>query len=172
MYRNQAFVYSIYSAIFLFVIVSASGLCLPAFALSQAGGQAFIGMRPAPRDPLQPVTRSYYVYNSTPGAILHDQLLIANTGTAPGIVDLYGVDATTGATSGTVYEARQEPRRDVGKWLKLATPHLTLTPGEEQVVSFTVTVPRIVRSGQHIGGIVAELGRLKVIMDLRVSVYV
>src|SRR5262249_24888921 len=65
-------------------------------------------------------------------------------------------DATTGATSGAVYLSRAAPRRDVGSWLRLGVTRVTLAPGESRIVPFTVVVPAHVRSGDHLGGVVAE----------------
>ncbi len=43
-----------------------------------------------------------------------------------------------------------------GRWVKLRTGRLTLAPGASRIVAFTVTVPRRVLPGQHLGGIVAQ----------------
>lgn len=81
---------------------------------------------------------------------------VTNSGAAAGTVRLYGVDATTGRTSGAVYRSRQDERKDVGSWLTLGSDELTLQAGENRVVPVTVQVPASVRPGQHLGGIVAE----------------
>jgi hypothetical protein len=103
-----------------------------------------------------PVEAPYYVLAIRPGETLERQVRVTNTGRAPGVVRLYPVDATTGATSGAVYRLRTEPRRDVGAWIRLAASHVRLAPGRSAVISFRVTVPRGASAGQHLGGIVAE----------------
>lgn len=73
-----------------------------------------------------------------------------------GGVSLYATDATTGQTTGAVYRPRQEPRRDVGGWLHLAENHLRLGAGQSEIVPFRIAIPRTVRAGEHLGGIVAQ----------------
>jgi hypothetical protein len=72
-------------------------------------------------------------------------------------VKIYGVDATTGSTSGTVYEDHTQTPQDVGKWLTIGVNQATLAPNTSQTIPFVVSIPRVVRSGEHVGGIVAEV---------------
>lgn len=125
----------------------------PTFA---ASGAASFSLQPALYDPSNTTTRSYYILNLNPGAITTLGVRVLNTGTATGSVSLYPVDATTGATSGTVFRMHTDPRKDVGAWIALNTQQLTLAPGQSEVVPFQITVPRGIRVGQHLGGIVAE----------------
>jgi hypothetical protein len=81
---------------------------------------------------------------------------VQNQGTAAGTVRLYPVDATTGQTSGAVYLAEADPRADVGAWTAVDGTPFTLNPGESRIVPVTITVPASPRSGQHLGGTVAE----------------
>lgn len=120
------------------------------------GGQAQFGLQPVLYDPSNLLTKSYFIFDSKPGTVVKSQVRVINSGTAKGSVSLYPVDATTGQTSGAVYLNKDDPRKDVGTWVSLTTQQLTLNPGQSQIVSFQVTVPASVRSGQHLGGIVAE----------------
>ncbi len=118
-------------------------------------GPAF-SLKPVRYDPARPETQSYFVYDAWPGQVIHDEVLVRNTGSAPGTVRLYAVDATTGQTSGTVFLLEGDPRTDVGAWITLDEHQITLAPGEERVVGFTITVPEHVRPGHHVGGLVAQ----------------
>jgi hypothetical protein len=140
----------------------ALGLALLAASLTTSltlaastAGPAF-GLRPVHYDPQRPATQSYFVYDAALGQTLTDAVLVRNSGTAAGTVRLYAVDATTGATSGVVYLTGDAPRQDVGAWIQLDQAELTLGPGEERQVPFTVTVPPAARAGQHLGALVAE----------------
>jgi Bacterial protein of unknown function (DUF916) len=135
------------------VIVAATLCCSAAPAL--AGNSSF-ALRPVTYTPSNPVTQSYFVLPASPGKVIHSEVRITNAGTATGTALLYGVDATTGATSGAVYVSRTSPRRDVGRWLRLGVTRVTLAPGETRVVPFSLVVPAHVRPGDHLGGIVAE----------------
>ena len=83
---------------------------------------------------------------------------VVNTGSAAGSARIYAVDATTGATSGASYLTDSARRTDVGAWTRLSTGRVHLRPRQSTTVSFTVRVPRGVRSGDHLGGIVADPG--------------
>jgi Protein of unknown function C-terminal (DUF3324)/Bacterial protein of unknown function (DUF916) len=120
------------------------------------GGQANFGLEPVLYDPSNPLTESYFIFDSKPGIVLKSNVRVTNTGTARGSASLYPVDATTGQTSGAVYLNQSDPRKDVGAWMTLGTSQVTLNPGQSQVVSFQVVIPGTVRPGQHLGGIVAE----------------
>lgn len=141
----------------LVVLLALATLTLthPHTALADAGPASF-SLQPVQHDPANPATASYFVLTTQAGTILHEQVRVSNTGGVRGDVALYGVDATTGQTSGVVYESKSAPRGDVGAWLTLSSQQLFLDPGQSQVVSFTVMVPQGARPGQHVGGIVAE----------------
>jgi WxL interacting protein linking bacterial and host surfaces len=127
---------------------AASLLGLPAPA--SAAGPTF-ALKPATEAKL-----GYFVLAGQPGATLRGKVEVANVGSKAGSTSLYAVDATTGATSGAVYRSKQEPRRDVGSWIKLARSTVELMPGESTVVPFSVRVPDEAFAGQHLGGIVAQ----------------
>jgi len=145
----------------MFIIAVLLAEAFSCSAAHAAGGGPSFGLQPVLYDPSNPVTKSYFVFDTRPGTILYSRVRVTNNGTVTGVVSLYPVDATTGQTSGTVYLSHNDPRRDVGAWLMLGTQHLTLAPGQSQVVPFQSVIPKIVRSGQHVGGIVAESLTLK-----------
>ena len=121
-----------------------------------SGGQANFALQPVLYDPSNPLTESYFIFDSKPGVVLKSSVRVTNTGTATGSASLYPVDATTGQTSGAVYLNQNDPRKDVGAWMTIGTSQVMLNPGQSQVVSFQVVIPGTVRPGQHLGGIVAE----------------
>lgn len=127
------------------------------FSIAHAGsGTASFSLQPVYYDPSNPVTKSYFVFSSKPGQVVKSSIRVTNTGTAMGTASLYPVDATTGQTSGAVYLNQNDPRSDVGAWITLSTPQVTLKPGQSTIVAFQTHVPSTVRAGQHLGGIVAE----------------
>lgn len=97
----------------------------------------------------------YFVYHSAPGEVVHGEVEVVNAGTRAGVARLDVVDATTGATTGAVYEGLEETPADVGAWVSLSEHRLTLDAGESATVAFTLTVPGDARRGEHLGGIVA-----------------
>lgn len=135
--------------------VSLVETCSSSIALADSG-QANFALQPVLFDPSNPLTESYFIFDSKPGTVITSRVRVTNSGTATGSAILYPVDATTGQTSGAVYLNQNDPRKDVGAWVKLGVQQVTLNPGQSQVVSYQVTIPNTVRPGQHLGGIVAE----------------
>jgi WxL Interacting Protein, peptidoglycan binding domain len=137
------------------VVVSFAGAAAPAPA------DASFALKPVMYDPALTATKSYFILSVKPGALVKDQVRIVNTGGKTGTAFLYPVDATTGQTSGAVYLSRQSPRRDVASWIVLSRSRVTLAPGADAVVPFTVRVPKFARPGDHLGGLVAENSQIQ-----------
>lgn len=139
----------------LFVFVLALAGLAPVSAAAGSGPSFTL-------EPVRPSSAvSYFIFDSRPGATVGGAVRIANDGDRPGAVRLYGVDAVTGDTTGAVYRARTDSRRDVGAWISLPTHRLRLSPGQSRVVRFQAQVPAGARPGHHLGGIVAENATLK-----------
>ncbi len=75
-----------------------------------AGGQANFALQPVLYNPANPLTESYFIFDSKPGIVVKSSVRVINTGNAAGIASLYPVDATTGQTSGAVYLSKTDPR--------------------------------------------------------------
>ncbi len=124
--------------------------------ISAAGGTASFSIQPGIFDSKNPLTKSYFIFNSNPSMHVSSRVHVVNTGTARGTVNIYAVDATTSTNGGITYLEHTAQRHDVGIWVTLSKLRLTLDAGKSQDVSFMLTVPRNATSGQHVGGIVAE----------------
>src|SRR5437899_8048582 len=99
--------------------------------------------------------RGYFVYTLNDGASRTGAVIVSNVGTATGTVKLFTADATTGQTTGTVYETSKPPTR-AGSWVTLSSTAVKLAPGAHKQVAFTVHVPAGTPAGEWVGGIVAE----------------
>ena len=102
--------------------------------------------------------RGYFVFTLNPDAAQTGAVIVSNVGTEAGAVKLFTTDATTGRTTGTVYETNKQPKR-AGSWVTLSSTAVTLAPGGHQQVAFTVHVPAGTPAGEWVGGIVAEAAR-------------
>lgn len=126
-------------------------------ALAAAAGSARAA---APTVSLTPVgsagAKGYFVYTARAGSRISGQVSLVNTSAVKGTVLLYAVDATTGQTTGAVYQSHARRRSDVGAWTRLPLRRVVLGSHGRAQVSFTVRVPRGVRGGQHLGAIVAQ----------------
>ena len=154
--RNCRILFEIVCGVVLFLApFNAMGMSAPVHAATD--GAPSMGLQPVFYDPHNLVTRSYFIFNSTAGAHFKSEVRVTNTGTTAGHASLYSTDATTGATSGAIYEGRNSKPRDVGAWINLTTTSVTLAPGQSQAIPFTVTLPNNIRSGEHLGGIAMEV---------------
>lgn len=145
-------------AMIVFTLAMLLALSIPAATNAATGpeGGATFSLRPVHYDPAHPETQSYFVLDLVAGAGLRNEVRVANTGPAAGTVRLYTVDATTGQNSGAVYAGRDSAPQDTGAWVTLDETELTLGPGEERLVGFSVRAPEGTRPGEHLGGIAAE----------------
>lgn len=144
--------------VFLIVVLLAEALSFSVSSVAHAaGGRPNFSLQPVVVDPTNPLTRAYFIFNGSPATRLQNSVRVTNVGSARGSVVLYPVDATTSQTTGVAFLDRKDARRDVAAWVTLSIQQLTLDPGKSQEVPFQLTIPSFVRSGQHIGGIVAEM---------------
>jgi hypothetical protein len=119
-------------------------------AAHAAAKQPVFGLRAAGSN-----QRGYFVYTIAPETAATGAVIVSNVGTAAGTVKLFTTDATTGRTTGTVYETNKRPTR-AGSWIALSSTAVTLAPGAHRQVAFTVHVPAGTPPGEWVGGIVAE----------------
>ncbi len=153
-FTPKKIVLSLCTAMILFFVIIGSFLSLT--VVHADDGQAAFDIKPLYYDPHNPVTGAYFVFGTKSGGHIQNSMLVTNVGSATGTVNLYPVDAFTSDSGGTAFRGRMDTRSDVGAWIELSRQQVTLAPGQSQAVSFEVNVPAHIRSGQHVGGIVAQ----------------
>jgi Bacterial protein of unknown function (DUF916) len=119
-------------------------------AAQAASNRAVFGLRAVGSN-----QRGYFVFPLEADTSGTGAVIVSNVGTATGTVRLFTTDATTGRTTGTVYETNKTPTR-AGSWVTLDSTSVTLAPGAHKQVGFTVHVPASTPPGEWVGGIVAE----------------
>lgn len=90
------------------------------------------------------------------GTKLQESIAITNTGNTTGTANIYTADALAGQNGGIAYQPHTSPRRSVSTWITLPLNKVTLSPKQMQVFTVQITVPRGMRPGDYVGGIVAE----------------
>lgn len=110
-----------------------------------------------------------------PGGTVHDQVLVANASTAEQTFTVYAADAFNTADGGYDVLTAATPSTDVGTWVTMAAPTVTVPALGTAIVGFDVTAPTDASPGDHSGGIVVSLaspsaGNDGVIIDSRVAV--
>jgi len=144
---------------FRFVIAAAAcatvavviGTASPAWAAT--GG---FGAAPAHPNPDDPATRAYFKPVLAPGTTYTDDVLVTSSSSGPLNLLVSPVDGLTGQTSGAVYANRDVPVRKAGAWVTPAISALSLAPGAQTLVPFTVAVPANATPGDHLAGIAVE----------------
>ncbi len=138
--------------------IIASALAL-AFALGLSAAPAFAdstdGISGGPAD-----ERTRLSYQMKPGQRLDDEYVVRNTGSTPQKVTLFATDAfNTDSGQYALLDTAKKPT-GVGTWIIFngadKVEHISLAPGEQKTVPFSVNVPANAGPGDHAGGIVVS----------------
>src|SRR5713226_3530197 len=94
-FLRSGFFFRLVMGAFLFIILILGMLLAAPFGFSiahAAGGEAQFGLQPVLYDPSNPLTKSYFIFDSKPGIVEKSSVRVTNSGTARGSVGLYPVD--------------------------------------------------------------------------------
>lgn len=80
---------------------------------------------------------------------------LQSTAKRPVTIELAALDAETAQTGGSSFAPTGTTPKAVGTWVRLAEPTVTLRPGEQKEVGFSVQAPESVEPGQYLAGIAA-----------------
>lgn len=101
-------------------------------------------------------TRPDLSYVLEPGAVQEDAVTLFNFGNVQMDFRVYATDAfTTSDGEFSALSGDQEPV-DVGSWVELAQERVTVAPGKQVTIPFTITVPPDANPGDHAGAILAS----------------
>ena len=109
-----------------------------------------------PTTPPGHTPREFFHPQLMPGVTSADSVTVANYTAAPITFHLYGADAVNARGGGLSVRRRTDTQSDIGKWIKLPYPELTVAARSTSVVPFTILPPPEASPGDHVGGIVAE----------------
>jgi hypothetical protein len=98
-----------------------------------------------------PTAHGYFTLSAAPGATVSGSVRVVNAGHVAGTAEVLAADATTGRTTGAVYETARHS--GVGGWLRLDRARVFLAPGRSAIVHFIARVPAGASVGDHLGGI-------------------
>lgn len=110
-----------------------------------------------PSGPDGPGERAAFDYTVDPSAVLSDVVAVSNYTEQPLTLDLYAADAVRNTEGGFDLLPAAEAPVDVGAWVELGEPVVTIPPRSRVDVPFRITVPADATPGDHAGGIVAGL---------------
>jgi hypothetical protein len=102
--------------------------------------------------------RSRFSYQVEPGQTIQDEYLAENTGTTEQAVTVYATDAFNADDGSFSLLEGDATATGAGHWVTFANGtnriEVTLAPGAQQVLPFTVTTPADAGPGDHAGGII------------------
>jgi hypothetical protein len=128
--------------------------------LAQSNDQTSFGIRPTKSYEGKPETSSYFSYESAAGTVINDEALVINDGKVPVVLKLFAADGITAQNGGTSLVGPNDPGARhgvlVSNWISIPTDQVSLNPGEQKTIPFTITIPVDALPGQHVGGLMVE----------------
>jgi len=109
-----------------------------------------------PTTPRGQAPREFFHPVLMPGKAYADSVTVANYTSGALTFHLYGADAINARGGGLSVKRRTDTQTDMGRWIKLPTPELTVPARSASIVPFTILPPPDASPGDHVGGIVAE----------------
>lgn len=127
----------------------------PQFAV-QAIEYGGFGGRPANPRIDNPRTQSIFIHTVTPGTVVDDGVLVVNNSGEEKTVLVYAADSTPSTGGAFACKQFSEPKIGVGAWIELAKSEITLAPGSNEVIPFTISTPVSAGVGEHNGCILIQ----------------
>lgn len=128
------------------------------FCLSSAQAIEYgsFGGRPAyPRED-NPRTDSIFVHTLSPGDTQEEGVLVVNNAAEAKTLIIYAADSTPSTGGAFACKQLAEDKTDVGAWIDLEQTELTLDPGTNETIPFTINVPESASVGEHNGCILIQ----------------
>jgi hypothetical protein len=110
--------------------------------------------------------RTRFTYTVPAGAQIFDAMTVVNRGATDITLRVYASDAFTTSSGVLDLLPANEKPVDIGSWVTVKQPTITVKPQQRVLVPFTLTVPTNATPGDHTGGLVTSL----VTNDERVSI--
>ncbi|MCC2032923.1 WxL protein peptidoglycan domain-containing protein [Microbacterium allomyrinae] len=107
-------------------------------------------------DGAQGAGRPNFSYAVDPGATLTDTMRVTNTGATALDLAVYAADAYTTPSGNIDLNTTDAPSVDAGTWVVADVAALSLQPGQQADVAFTVTVPADAAPGDHSAGLITS----------------
>jgi hypothetical protein len=113
-------------------------------------------LSPTGTNPAEPSTRPSLTYTAAPGAVVHDSVTLWNYGNVQLTFQVYATDAFNNADGAFDLLQGTATPKDLGAWVKLPVPNVTVPARSEVVLPITLTVPAGAEPGDHAAGILAS----------------
>jgi hypothetical protein len=133
-------------------LVASASAALASSATAATKGTDAVTASPAPGSKLAPGAR-YYRLTAGPGDSVTQTVHLTNRNKHAIDVKVDGLDGFTSDATGATYTTPVERAKHTGTWIVVETPELTMQPGEERDVNFTLHVPKNAKPGEYLGAI-------------------
>jgi hypothetical protein len=140
------------------VVFMATALIASVGALAPAGAGKFgdvVSAGPSPGSIISP--KRFYRLPAKPGDVFTQSLRVTNPNDHPVRVMVEAVDAVTGELTGVQIGRPGSPKALTSRWIVVSSPEITLAPGEQRDVPFTVHVPLTAKPGQYLAAVSASV---------------
>jgi len=122
-----------------------------------------------------PTADTRFELAADPGGSLTDHAVVTNSSTVERTFAVYGADAFNTPTGGYDLSPAAAAATDIGAWVTVATPTVTIPALSVATVDFTIAVPTGATPGDHPGGLVVSPVQTQttnggVVVDTRVAV--
>jgi hypothetical protein len=97
----------------------------------------------------------HYNFALVPGQSIADGIVVENFSQHAITVHVYGADLLTATGGGLAPAQPTATMREVGAWITVSTPMVTVPAYGQVTDTFRVALPTAVSSGQHLGAVVA-----------------
>jgi hypothetical protein len=135
-------------------IAALAALAAPAFAADQRPDYITAFVAPGSKTDAK---GGYYAIDARAGSSITQTVIVRNDRPRPLVADVEAVDAHTSAATGAAYDPPGTQPSGTGTWIVVTTSELTLQPGEQRSVDFTVNVPAGTKPGVYLAGISAAV---------------
>jgi len=101
-------------------------------------------------------TRSELNYESSPGTVINDAVVLYNYSNVPMNFRVYATDAFNNADGQFDALTGDKPPKEVGTWVSIPQENVSLLPGKMVTIPITVTIPIDATPGDHAGAVLAS----------------
>ncbi len=140
----------------LVAATSAVAVAGAASADTLEGGTVTWSVAPAPTEV---GARESFEFTVEPGTQLVDAVIVTNRGDVPATFTISAADALNDPDSGALgLSGNAQAASDAGSWITTSVDEITLDPGNQASIPFSIVIPSDATPGNHLAGIVATLG--------------
>ncbi len=127
-----------------------------AFGSAARAQSTSIGVTPAYPLPDNPRTSTIFIHTIKPGESATDGVLVINNTKETRTVNLGVVDSSASVDGSFSCKQNNEKQTKVGTWIILEKKSIELDPGTNEIVKFSIAVPKDAGPGEHGGCITAQ----------------